>query len=48
MRQSLRNANATLAGTVLADGLIDYSERGDAYIAEIKAMILQNSLEPGD
>ena len=48
LRQSLRHSDATLTGTVLADSLLDYSERGDAYVAEIKAMIQQNALEPHD
>ncbi len=48
MRQSLRNSDSKLTGLVLADSLIDYSERGEAYVAEIKAMILQNSLASND
>ena len=48
VRQSLRDADATLTGTVLADGLDGYSERGEAYVAEIKVLIRQNALEPYD
>lgn len=47
-RQSLRRSGNELRGTVLADSLLDYSERGADYVAEIKAMIEQNSLEPDD
>ena len=47
-RQSLRDTDVALTGIVLADSLIDYSERGAEYVAEIKAMILQNSLERND
>jgi uncharacterized FlgJ-related protein len=32
----------------LADGLVEYSERGEAYVAEIKALIRQNDLESGE
>jgi Bax protein len=48
LRQSLRGRDTALTGIVLADSLIDYSERGEAYVAEIKAMIRQNSLEEHD
>lgn len=48
VRQSLRDADATLTGTVLADSLDGYSERGEAYVAEIKVLIRQNALEPYD
>jgi len=34
-----------LSGTALADGLMAYSERGQDYIDEVKAMIRQNDLE---
>ena len=47
-RQELRQEGKKLSGTVLADSLLDYSERGAAYVAEIKAMIAQNSLESND
>ncbi len=46
LRQSLRESDAALTGTALADSLISYSERGEAYVAEIKSLIRQNSLEP--
>jgi len=48
MRQQLRREGKELSGTVLADSLLDYSERGEAYVSEIKAMIAQNSLESDD
>ena len=48
LRQKLRREGKELSGTVLADSLLDYSERGEAYVAEIKAMIAQNSLESSD
>ena len=48
MRQQLRKDGKELSGTLLAESLLDYSERGEDYVAEIKAMIAQNSLEPND
>ncbi|MEE8237333.1 MAG: glucosaminidase domain-containing protein [Gammaproteobacteria bacterium] len=48
LRQSLRESDAPLTGTALADSLIHYSERGEAYVAEIKSLIRQNALEPHD
>jgi Bax protein len=43
---AMREAEGRLSGIRLADGLAGYSERGTAYVAEIKAMIRQNGLEP--
>ena len=48
LRESLRESDAPLTGTALADSLIHYSERGEAYVAEIKSLIRQNALEPHD
>ena len=48
MRQSLRDTDAALTGMILADSLIDYSERGAEYVAEIKSLIRQNALEDHD
>jgi len=47
-RHSLRDAEAELTGIALADSLVDYSERGEDYVAEIKALIRQNALESRD
>ncbi|HEY5622552.1 MAG TPA: glucosaminidase domain-containing protein [Gammaproteobacteria bacterium] len=47
-RQALRAEERSLSGTVLADSLDDYSERGDDYVEEIKDMITQNELEQVD
>jgi Bax protein len=48
LRKTLRDSDRNLTGIVLADSLLDYSERGEAYVSEIKAMIRQNSLEEYD
>ena len=47
-RRELRDAEAALTGIGLADSLVDYSERGEEYVAEIKALIRQNALESRD
>lgn len=44
LRDELRDAGEPLTGIRLADGLIDYSERGEPYVAEIKSLIRQNGL----
>jgi Bax protein len=44
IRARLRQARS-LSGAALADGLLGYSERGKAYVQEVKAMIRQNALE---
>lgn len=44
-RQKLRKNDADLSGIVLAEHLVRYSERGDAYVEEIVSMIVQNGLE---
>lgn len=40
-----RRSNAPLSGIELAEGLLGYSERGEEYIEEIRAMIHYNNLE---
>lgn len=44
-RAAMRSAGQPLKGGQLAASLDSYSERGDAYIAEIQAMIRNNDLE---
>jgi len=48
VRASLRSRNATVSGYALANGLMSYSERGSAYIAEIQSMIGSNNLSRYD
>ncbi|MBW2452599.1 MAG: glucosaminidase domain-containing protein [Deltaproteobacteria bacterium] len=43
-RAQLRHQGLALTGKALAAGLVRYSTRGEAYVAEIKRMIRQNSL----
>ena len=45
LRQQLRALDQPLKGLELAQGLLAYSERGQAYVDEIKSMIRQNDLE---
>lgn len=45
MRAELRNKNKPLSGSLLAMGLVSYSERGHEYIKDIQAMIRINQLE---
>ncbi len=45
VRKNLREKEKPLRGTVLATGLVRYSERGEEYINEIQSMIEYNSLE---
>ena len=47
-RYELRAAGEPLSGAQLAQGLIDYSERREAYVEEIRAMISYNKLERFD
>jgi len=47
-RHALRDAELALTGITLADSLVDYSERGEEYVAEIKTLIRQNALESHD
>jgi Bax protein len=44
IRAELRADNEKITGTVLAEGLLRYSERGQAYVDEIKHMIRYNKL----
>lgn len=43
-RANLREQNEPLEGITLAGGLIRYSERGQAYVEEVRSMIRQNGL----
>lgn len=45
MRHALLRQNEPLNGLDLAQGLLRYSERGQAYVEEIRSMIRQNDLE---
>ena len=45
IRHTLRAGEKPLKGLDLAAGLLRYSERGQAYVDEIKSMIRQNDLE---
>jgi len=44
LRLGARTNTTPLTGTLLADGLLSYSERGEAYIKELRAMIRVNNL----
>jgi Bax protein len=44
IRQQLRDHSAPIDGLSLAGGLIDYSERGAAYISELRQIIRDNDL----
>lgn len=48
MRAQLRSENKVIAGSLLANGLASYSERGEEYINELKAMIRINDLSKWD
>jgi Bax protein len=48
IRASLRSRNATISGYALANGLMNYSERGSAYINELQSMIRSNNLAQYD
>lgn len=45
LRDEMREAGERLTGMKLADGLSEYSERGQEYVSEIRALISQNGLE---
>ena len=45
IREKLARTDQPITGVALADGLLAYSERGAAYVAEIQSMIRQNKLE---
>ena len=42
IRKKIRDENGQITGLALADGLLRYSERGKAYVKEIKSMIKTN------
>ncbi len=48
LRARMRRTHQPLDGEVLAQGLLRYSERGAAYVAEIQAMIRHNQLRAVD
>jgi len=48
LRENLRKSNEQITGITLAEGLVGYSERGDAYIKEIQMMIRYNNLSKLD
>jgi Bax protein len=45
IRADLRDQGQPITGTALADGLTAYSERGQIYVEELKAMITASKLE---
>lgn len=47
-RADLRGQNLRISGTVLADTLRKYSERGQAYVDDLKALIRENRLDAAD
>jgi uncharacterized FlgJ-related protein len=47
-RADLRRQSLRISGTVLAETLLHYSERGQAYIDDLKALIRQNRLDDAD
>lgn len=44
LRQSLRDRNSPVTGVALAAGLLQYSERGERYVQEVRRMIINNDL----
>jgi uncharacterized FlgJ-related protein len=47
-RAELRRKNLPISGTVLAETLVNYSERGQAYVDDLKALIRNNRLDNAD
>ena len=47
-RADLRRQNLRISGTVLAETLLNYSERGQAYVNDLKALIRNNRLDDAD
>jgi Bax protein len=47
-RAELRRQNLRISGKVLVDTLIHYSERGRAYVKDIKSLMRQNHLDAAD
>lgn len=48
LREQLEQNQNPITGLTLADGLVSYSERGQAYVSDIKAMIRTNNLQRFD
>jgi len=48
IRATLRSRNQTISAYALANGLMNYSERGSAYINELQSMISSNNLSQYD
>jgi len=48
LRQQLRGSKQVVSGHLLAQGLLKYSTRREAYVEEIQAMIRQNGLSQYD
>ena len=48
LRLDARTNTTPLTGTLLAGGLLSYSERGEANIKELRAMIRVNNLDQLD
>jgi len=47
-RADLRRQGLRISGTVLAETLLNYSERGQAYVNDLKALIRNNRLDDAD
>ena len=47
-RADMRRQNLRISGTVLAETMLNYSERGQAYVDDLKALIQQNRLDDAD
>ena len=47
-RWDLRKEGKPLTGDALASGLLNYSERGQAYVDELRTLIHRNNLEEAD
>jgi len=45
MRRDLRESGEPVTGLALADGLSRYSERGEAYVKEVRSLIRSNDLD---
>ena len=47
-RADLRRQSLRISGTVLAETLVNYSERGQAYVDDLKALMRENRLDDAD
>ena len=47
-RADLRRQSLRISGTVLAETMLNYSERGQAYVDDLKALIRENRLDNAD